>query len=359
MSAMYEPGSVMKMFTVAAALAKGVVSPTTPISDQVKLDFGPDVDPVQNSDRRSIGRRPVKTIIAESRNVGTAKIAQRLGPTQKAGRALYGMWQRLGVMGRTGVDLPGEAAGMAADPARDTWQPVELANHSFGQGVATTLLQLATGYSAFMNGGFRIQPHVAADGDAARVAPVRVLKPKVARQTQDILTWVTGSVARYAKGSLIRGYMIGGKTGTAQIWDAKRGRFKERRFNHTFVGFVGSDRPEVVIALRIEEPVPIDLRPLDLEKESFEAFQQVARAAIKHLDIRRSRDPDAGWPIRGTGAARALTPDRARVHRSDRAKRSDRDGPRSGGAERRTRQDGPPGRTADRRASAARGDAAA
>jgi hypothetical protein len=140
----------------------------------------------------------------------------------------------------------------------------------------------------------------------------------VARQTQEILTWVTGSVYRYAAGALIPGWMVGGKTGTAQIWDVKRHQYKLKRYNHSFIGFVGSDRPDVVIALRIEEATPISLEPMDLEVESYEAFELVARAAIKHLGIPKSRDPDAGLPIRGTQAARILTPERARVARPER-----------------------------------------
>jgi len=357
-SDLYEPGSVMKMFTVAAALSQGVVTPKTRIRDQAKLKFGPKT--VRNSDRKSIGTKPVKTIIAESRNIGTAKIAQRLGSTQKAGRLLYETWRRLGVTGRTGVDIAGEEAGIASDPARYAWQPVDLATRAFGQGVATTLIQLATGYSALMNGGFRVQPHVVVDGDAARVPPERVLKPRVARQTQEILTWVTGSVYRYAKGALIHGYSIGGKTGTAQIWDARKGRFKLTRYNHSFVGFVGSDRPEVVIALRIEEAVPLDLAPLDLEIESYEAFQMVARAAIKHLDIRKSKDPDAGWPIRGTGAARMLTPDRPRPSRPDRRASRGVDAPeRAGRAERHVKKTRTTERTRGGQQAGAAGSAAA
>jgi cell division protein FtsI/penicillin-binding protein 2 len=310
-SALYEPGSVMKMFTVAAALSKGAVTPTTRIRDQAVLRFGP--KKVRNSDRKSIGVRPVKTIIAESRNVGTAKIAQKLGSTQRAARALYDTWRNLGATGRTGVDIAGEEAGLAWDPSRNHWQPVDLATRSFGQGVSTTLLQLATGYAPLMNGGYRIQPHVVVDGDAANKPTERVLKPRVARQTQEILTWVTGSVYRYADGALIPGWMIGGKTGTAQIWDSRRHQYKLKRYNHSFVGFVGSDRPDVLIALRIEEATPISLKPLDLATESYEAFEMVARAAIKHLGIPRSKDPDAGLPIRGTQAARIITPDRARA----------------------------------------------
>jgi membrane peptidoglycan carboxypeptidase len=254
-------------------------------------------------------------MIAESRNVATAKIARKLaGSTQKAGRVLYDLWDDVGLVGRTGVDVAGEEAGLFPDPRSKSWHPVDLANRAFGQGVAATLMQLATGYATLMNGGYRVQPHVVRESEAAAVARERVLKPRVARQALEIMEWVTGSVYRYAKGALVHGYTIGGKTGTAQIWDARRGRWKAR-FNHTFVGYVGTDRPDYLIAVRIEEADPISKRkePLDLRIESYETFHMLALAAIEHLDIRKSHDPDAGWPIRGTEAFRMLTPDRPRT----------------------------------------------
>jgi len=139
-----------------------------------------------------------------------------------------------------------------------------------------------------------------------------VLSKKVARQALDILVHVTGSVPWYARGALIPGYMIGGKTGTAQIWDTSTGDWKAKVFNHSFIGFVGGDAPEAVIAVRLEEPkVKIFGKGLvDSKIESYELFRMVARAAIKQLDISKSKDPNAGLPIIGTAAARSITPQR-------------------------------------------------
>ena len=315
-SDIYEPGSVMKIFTAAAALDKGVVTPQTKILDQARLEFYQYT--VRNSDKDGLGWLTVRDVIARSRNVGTAKIAAMLAPkdTQKAAHLLYDFWDKVGLVGRTGVDIASEEAGIWWDPDVYQWAPVDLANRAFGQSVGVTLLQLATGYSTFVNGGFRVQPHVVVDGEAAAVPKQRVLKANVAHQALDILTHVTGSVSYYARGSLIPGYMIGGKTGTAQIWDpsiGQSGAWKRNRFNHSFIGFVGGDRPDVVIAVRIEEAVPAAVKPfLDLEIESYELFQMVARGAIKHLGIKRSRDKEAGLPIIGTEAARVLTPERVR-----------------------------------------------
>jgi cell division protein FtsI/penicillin-binding protein 2 len=316
-SDIYEPGSVMKIFTATAALDRGVVTPETKILDQARLEFYRHT--VENADGKGMGWLPVKDVIANSRNVATAKIAALLAPkdTQKAARLLHGMWDRVGLVGRTGVDMAGEEPGIYWDPDRYQWAEVDLANRAFGQGVAVTLLQLARGFSTLVNGGFLVQPHVLADSETDRPKE-RVLRPKIADLAQEILVHVTGSVPHYARGSLIPGYLIGGKTGTAQIWDVEKGDWKRNRFNHSFIGFVGANRPEVVIAVRIEEAVPAAVKPyLDLEIESYELFQMIARGAIKHLDIERSRDRHAGLPILGTEAARVLTPDRARAARAE------------------------------------------
>ncbi len=336
-SGIYEPGSVMKAFTVTAALESGAVTPMTQIKDQPRLAV--QGGEVRNSGE-SIGLAPVRDIIARSRNVGTSKIAFRMAPRdhQKAARILFDVWDRVGMVGQTGVDMAGEEAGIWYDPEQYQWAEMDLANRSFGQGVGVTLMHLATGYATLVNGGFRIQPHVVADGEAAAVPRERVLNAKVAGQVRDILTYVTGSVPTYARGALIPGYMIGGKTGTAQIWDpslGENGNWKRDRFNHSFVGFVGANRPEVLIAVRIEEAVPKATKPyLDLNIESYELFGMIARAAIKDLDIKRSRDPFAGLPMPGTEAARdplfqqAVASAKARARASGASAEEDRGGRR-------------------------------
>lgn len=323
-SGIYEPGSVMKAFTVTAALESGAVTPQTMILDQPRLAV--QGGEVRNSGE-SIGLAPVRDIIARSRNVGTSKIAFRMAPRdhQKAAHILFDMWDRVGMVGKTGVDMAGEESGIWYDPDQYDWAEMDLANRSFGQGVGVTLMHLATGYATLVNGGFRVQPHVVVDGEMAAVRRERVLSAKVAGQARELLGYVTGSVPSYARGALIPGYMIGGKTGTAQIWDpsiGQSGDWKRNRFNHSFVGFIGANRPEALIAIRIEEAVPKATKPyLDLNIESYELFQMIARAAIKNLDIKRSHDPYAGLPIPGTEAAREPMFERALQAAKERARR--------------------------------------
>jgi cell division protein FtsI/penicillin-binding protein 2 len=340
----FEPGSVMKIFTAAAALQSGAVTPQTKIKDEPRIKFYKYT--VSNADKKGKGWMSVKKVIGYSRNVATAKIAQLLAPrsTQRAARILYDFWAKVGLVGKTGVDIASEAEGTYWDPEDALWAPVDLANRAFGQSVAVTLLQLATGYSTLVNGGYLVQPHVVQGGTADQVEPQRVVSTKVARQSREILEYVTGGVPWYARGTLIPGYKIGGKTGTAQIWDSDRGRWKNK-FNHNFVGFVGSDRPDVVIAVRIEEAKFRLVRGVpDLKIESYELFQSVARGAIKHLGIKKSKDPSAGLPIIGSQAARELTPNRGAIAKPgakqgnkrdrERDSRKSRAGPRKGdGAE--------------------------
>lgn len=309
-SQVYEPGSVMKMFTATAALEAKVVKPTTRIEDSSVIRFGP--DRVRNADRRGMGRITFRDVIAYSRNVGVSRVAKRLGrSTARAARVLYDTWQELGIGQRTGVDVAGEVAGLAADPARDPWADIDLANRSFGQGVAITLVQLAKGFTPMASGGLAVQPHLLiAVGDEARPAPPRqrVIRKKTAKQLRSLLKHVTGGVPYYAKGSLIEHYEVGGKTGTAQIWRAKEQQYDWNTFNFSFVGYVGGDAPEAIVAVRIHETDPVikgdgDLR---LNITSYELFRRIARNVISTLDLPRSSDPNAGLPEAGSAAERVL-----------------------------------------------------
>ncbi len=343
----YEPGSVMKVLTAASAIANGVVTPRTKVRDGLELPFYKHT--VYNADHKSMGVISVKDAIAYSRNVATARIARRLGTTtDRAARRLYETWRQLGIGEKTGVDVAGESAGLAADPAVKEWAPVDLANRAFGQSVGVTLIQLARAFAAITNGGWLVTPHLALDGPAAHVPRERVLDAETTRQLRDIMEHVTGAVPWYAEGSLIRGYVVGGKTGTAQIYDPARGKYRDSIFNFSFVGFVGARRPEAVIAVRIAEAKPdiLGQGELALEVTSYELFRRIARAAIRHLDIEPSSDPDAGYPIPLSQADLVLTPRRYEQHlrdgRQPHAQEPTTDGARERGArpDRSDRDDG-------------------
>ncbi|MEO6350345.1 MAG: penicillin-binding protein 2 [Candidatus Limnocylindrales bacterium] len=288
-SQVYEPGSVMKMLTAAAALEEGVVRLDTPIADAKVLRIGP--NEVRNGDLKSIGVVPFEDIIARSRNVGTGVVAMSLGETTDQGASvLYDMWQRLGIGRPTGIELGNESAGIVADPSVSTWQTIDLVNRSFGQGVAVTPLQLATSFSAMVNGGRLPVPHlIAALGDEVVAAPEprQVMETELSSTLRDLMIHVLEAGPHYAEETLIPGYTVGGKTGTAQIWDQRAGAWMEDTYNHTFVGFVGAERPEAVILVRIHDTVPrVKVNwGMTLEMTSNELFRRVALDTIAALEI--------------------------------------------------------------------------
>lgn len=288
-SQVYEPGSVMKMITAASALEQGVVTPETVINDSRVLRFG-DID-VRNSDRRGMGPITFADVLAHSRNVATSKVAAMLGDTtDEASAILYEMWQRLGIGARTGIELSGESGGLVSDPLDRRWHAIELANRSFGQGVAVTPLQLAVAYSAMVNGGLMVDPHVvdAVNGTPqATEPPERVLDRAVSRQLQELMVHVVTDVEQHSRDTIVQGYLVGGKTGTAQIWDGASGGWMPKVYNHTFAGFIGREEPEVVIVVRIAEAEPTVRRSWGwaLEMSTNELFKRIAQDTVDVLDM--------------------------------------------------------------------------
>lgn len=286
-SQVFEPGSVMKMFTSAAALEKGVVTLTTPIQDQKELVFGNNI--VQNFDKKSMGILPFEDVIANSRNVATAKVAAMLGKTtDDASSVLYDMWQRLGIGEKTGIEIGNESAGLVTDPSLTPWQPIDLANHAFGQGVAVTPLQLVRAFAAMANGGDLVQPHIYTQDDSVAAATVhQVISSQLSDTLRQLMVHVVDAGPNYAEETQIPGYVVGGKTGTAQIWDQQTDAWLPDTYNHTFVGYVGNPMPEAIILVRIHDTIPrVPVRwGMTLQMTSNELWRRVALAAIQTLDL--------------------------------------------------------------------------
>lgn len=309
-SSVYEPGSVFKMLTAVAALTRGTVTPDTLINDTGTLSLDKGRDRVSDADHRANGWMTFNDIVAFSRNVGAARVAMALArTTQGAASMLYETWQKLGIGSPTGIDLAGEVSGIVHDPALNPWAQIDLANGSFGQGVAVTPIQLATAYAAMINGGTLVQPHVVAQIGQQALSPAAraegVLPASLSPTLISMMRHVVTTVPFYRNRTLVKGYLVGGKTGTAQIWDPSanhgRGDWKVDLFNYSFVGYIGKTRPDLVVAIRIHEGTPTIARIGELEMPvmSFELFRRIATDAITTLDL----DPNRGGP-----AAPAPTP---------------------------------------------------
>ena len=233
-AAVYEPGSVFKMVTAAAVLEAGVVKRTSRVRDQAVLRLDGGKAFVQNADKGSKGSLTFEDAVAWSRNVVMSKVALKLGrPPRRRPRCSTRRGPSSGSAPRPAWTSPARCPGIVRDPAQSTWRQIDVANGSFGQGVAVTLLQLAT---AYQRDGERRDP-----ADPARRAARRRRRPSwpataaasstpaLSADLVKIMRRVPLAVPFYRDRTLIPGYVVGGKTGTAQIWDGDEAALEGQR----------------------------------------------------------------------------------------------------------------------------------
>lgn len=260
-----EVGSVMKTLTTAAALDQGVVQPNTTYYDPSfwKVD---DFKITNIEEDGGAGTRSLADILNLSLNTGATWELMRMGGGQinaKARDAWHDYMVNHYRFGKpTGVEQGYEAAGYVPSPA-DTGSGIDLtyANTAFGQAMTATPLQMAAALAAVLNGGTYYRPHLvdqmaSADGHANTVKPQvvqqHVVSPKVGTELASLMEY-TVQHHNFSPGFDSSMYNVGGKTGTAQI--AKpTGGYYDNLFNGTYVGFVGGDRPQYVIAVMVNHP---------------------------------------------------------------------------------------------------------
>ena len=246
-SSAYEPGSTYKPFTVAAALDEGVVKD----SDYFNCDVGLTVSGVRIrcSNRSGHGSISLEKSLMESCNSALMAIGQKLGRTNFSKyNKIFGFGQK------TGIDLPGETAGLIH--SEEELNPVELATSSFGQTQTVTMVQMAAGFSSLVNGGDYYEPHIVKEIQNENGAIVKKNEPIVVKKTVSDKT--SSLIRQYMKATVeegtaapagVKGYSIGGKTGTAQ----KR-PVTARKYLVSFLGCVPAENPEAVIYVIIDEP---------------------------------------------------------------------------------------------------------
>jgi stage V sporulation protein D (sporulation-specific penicillin-binding protein) len=250
----YEPGSTFKLVMATAALDSGKVSldDTFPALDELRV--GGRV--IHNADDGLMASghadENVDDIVTFSHNVGAAEVALRLGK-----QTMYEYIRRFGFDDTTGVDLPGESAGIVGTP--DDWWGSRLATIGFGQGVSVTPLALARAYAAVANGGVLMRPLlvrylVSADGRIVRAYQPQEIRRVMSPQTAASVLKILRDVVRRGtgKGLSLPGYALAGKTGTAQM--VIDGRYVPGAYTASFVGIVPADKPQYVILVKIDRP---------------------------------------------------------------------------------------------------------
>jgi cell division protein FtsI (penicillin-binding protein 3) len=270
----YEPGSTFKAFTVAGALEEKVVTP-----DDV-FHLPPTIMVADRVIKEAHERGPVdlstKQILAQSSNVGTVRIGERLG------RERFDHWvRRFGFGRRTGVELPAEESGQVL--TLDKYSGSSMGNLPIGQGESVTPLQLTAAYSAIANGGIMRSPRIiAAVGGVRTPTPrgERVISRTTAAQLRDMLQGVVeagGTASRVA----IPGYSVAGKTGTANKVDRTTGEYSKTRFIGSFVGFAPAQRPKLLVTVMVDEPQG----EIYGSEVAAPAFREIMRFALPYLGI--------------------------------------------------------------------------
>jgi cell division protein FtsI (penicillin-binding protein 3) len=276
----YEPGSTMKAITVAAALDKGVITPSTTYDDRGCATIGGRT--LCNAGFRSYGQTTVTQILARSQNAGAVFVASKLGAAD-----LNAYVHAFGFGQRTGVDLSPEIGGIVRPLAE--WYPVDLGTISFGQGLSVTPLQLASAYAAIANGGTLYRPYVVAsrrDADGEhRTAPAAVRRVISEETSATLVTMLTTTVdTGIAHAAALKGYSVAGKTGTAQI-PSDDGRYVDDAYISSFAGFVPAIDPHMVVVVVLEKPESKLLGTIP----AMNTFKAIATDALRYARVQPDR----------------------------------------------------------------------
>jgi cell division protein FtsI (penicillin-binding protein 3) len=262
----FEPGSTIKPFIMAAALASGQYRP-----DSV-VDTAPGFIKVGTKvfeDEHALGAIDLATILAKSSNVGTAKVALSLKPEQ--------IWSTLTALGFgqvTGSDYPGESAGMLSNYSH--WRPIGIATLSHGYGISLTPLQLAHAYATI--GAYGIRRPISFEKVTGPVAGERVMDPRVAKSLMQMLEQVV--VGGTGKRAAVVGYRVAGKTGTA--WKSFAGGYSTDKYMATFAGLVPASHPKLATVIVIDEPSGNLFMAADVAAP---VFSNILTGALRLMDI--------------------------------------------------------------------------
>lgn len=275
-SQQYEPGSVMKLITMAAALDSGTVTPQTTYYDAGVLEVGGHL--TYNWDRSGPGTTDMTTLLSRSLNVGAATIATWMGP-----ETFYNYFRNFGFGRPTGIDLMSEAPGLMPLPGDELWTESFLATNAYGQSLAVTPLQMISAVSALANDGYLMQPYLVQEIHSNNGTfihqPVISSHPISAETAKEVTNMAVTAVSREVPEAQVEGYTIAGKTGTAQI--AENGVYLDNLTIGSFIGWMPADDPEVIVLVKLDRPT---VSPWGSQTAA-PTFAELAEELVVLLDI--------------------------------------------------------------------------
>jgi cell division protein FtsI (penicillin-binding protein 3)/stage V sporulation protein D (sporulation-specific penicillin-binding protein) len=280
----YEPGSVFKAITMAAALEAGAVTPETTYLDTGEIKIGPHT--IRNSDLKAHGVQTMTQVLQESLNTGAIFAMRQAGV-----EAFRHIVDKFGFGKLTNIELPNERAGNIA--ALQEKNEIFAATASFGQGISVTPLQLTAAFGAIANGGRLMKPYIIrelhyADGRKQVTNPV-TLGQVISRETATTLAAMLVQVVEQGHGKRagVPGYYIAGKTGTAQVPYQDKAGYDPSKTIGTFVGFGPVEAPKFVMTVRVNEPKDV----VFAESSAAPVFGELAKFLLEYYQVPPQRSP--------------------------------------------------------------------
>ncbi|MFH0805143.1 MAG: penicillin-binding protein 2, partial [Patescibacteria group bacterium] len=275
----YEPGSIFKPITMAAALDQGALTPTTTYNDTGQAVFGKYT--IKNSDGKANGVQTMTQVLEKSLNTGAIFAAESIGP-QKFEEYV----QRFGFGQKYGLELSTEAQGNISNLAAH--KELSMATGSFGQGISATLLQMTNAFGVIANGGKLMQPYIVdevanpSSGVSTKTEP-RVIRQVVTSKTATTLAAMLVNVVRngHGKRAGVPGYFVAGKTGTAQIARSDGPGYETDFTIGSFCGFAPVDNPRFVMCVKIDKPRDVQWA----ESTAAPLFGQLAQFMVNYYGI--------------------------------------------------------------------------
>ena len=290
-SDIYEPGSTFKLVTISGALQEKLTRPDELFDCQMGSIV---INGMRIHDAKPHGVLTVADVLAESSDVGSVKIALRLGEDR-----FYNYIRAFGFGQQTGIELPGETRGMTKPVNR--WSKVSIGAISIGQEIGVSAVQLAALVSTFANDGVRVAPRIVATTTAPQGTPQlvtfhpqneqRVISPLVAAQMRQMMQRVV--LHGTGRRAILEGYSSAGKTGTGQKVDPATGVYSRTKYNASFAGFAPINNPSVTIAVILDSPVG----PHQGGQVSAPVFQRIAQQVLEYQHVAHDLDLPANRQV--------------------------------------------------------------
>lgn len=280
----YESGSVFKPITMAAGIDDGKVNPDTTFIDPGSVSVSGFT--IKNSEGKSYGQQTMTQVLEQSINTGVIFVEKLLGNKKFAEYV-----ERFGFGAKTGVDLPAEIAGNTKN-LTELNRDSQFYTASFGQGITVTPIQLVNAYAAIANGGVLMKPQIIekiihSDETVEEIRPEeirRVISDEAARQVGKMLRSVV--VKGHGKRADVPGYLVGGKTGTAQVAKAGAKGYEDGLTIGSFAGFAPIDDPEFAVLVKINNPKDVQWA----ESTAAPAFGRVMQFLLEYYKIKPTEE---------------------------------------------------------------------